>query len=93
MPRQRYDLKGSTIGRAATEEQKKSPLVVLKDMDIREKQTRFKVGHGRKAAVEFQVSCGLHVSSCIHIQNIEDRGKISGDHGEKAALEHHLSCC
>ena len=52
---QRYDLKGSTLGRAATEEQRKSPLVVLKDIDLVESQTKFNVGQARKATLERQV--------------------------------------
>ncbi len=37
---QRYDLKGSLVGRVATSEEKKSPTVVLKDVDLLVNQTK-----------------------------------------------------
>ncbi len=62
---QRYDLKGSTLGRVASEEERLNPTVVYKDIDVLLHQTKFKVGSARKTALETQVRshCSfMHVS-------------------------------
>ncbi len=69
---QRYDLKGSTLGRVATLQQRLSSAVVLKDIDLIVDQTKFRVGKDRKRMLEAQVCMCVYVyimntHICIYI--------------------------
>jgi 1-phosphatidylinositol-4-phosphate 5-kinase len=62
---QRYDLKGSTLGRMATKKQKQNSICVLKDMDLLMNQKKFSVGPSRKKDLMFQVS-RVHARHYVH---------------------------
>jgi len=48
---ERFDLKGSTLGRAASEDEKKKDTVTYKDLDFRERNMRIQIGPQRKGAL------------------------------------------
>ena len=66
-PFQRYDLKGSKVGRAVSEEEKKNPTVILKDLDFKTKRGKLKIGYGRKEELLNQVI----VCVCIYIYMVK----------------------
>ncbi len=53
---QRYELKGSMLGRIASSEERKSPTVVLKDIDLMISHKKFVLGKDRKQEIVKQAS-------------------------------------
>lgn len=59
-----YDLKGSTVGRAATEQEKQKEFCILKDLDIIENNRKLSLGERRKQFLEqLQKDCNVSVIS------------------------------
>jgi len=52
---QRYDLKGSTVGRSVSEAERKKPTVILKDLDFLNETRNMKIGAERKNILITQV--------------------------------------
>lgn len=84
---ERYDLKGSTLGRAASEEEKKKDTVTLKDLDFRQRHVKIQIGPDKRNAlvdqllrdVKFLAKLNImDYSLLIGVHNIEkDDGYIS----------------
>jgi 1-phosphatidylinositol-4-phosphate 5-kinase len=52
---QRYDLKGSTVGRSVSEAERKKPTVILKDLDFLNETKSMKIGAERKNVLITQI--------------------------------------
>jgi len=71
----RFDLKGSTLGRTASaNERRKGPRAILKDLDLIESGTRIRLGRrpdgaDRKAALLAQIRADCHLLMNLHIMD------------------------
>ncbi|EKX36253.1 hypothetical protein GUITHDRAFT_90050 [Guillardia theta CCMP2712] len=66
----RFDLKGSTLGRAASEADKaKGPRAILKDLDIKEMGVKIKLGPQRKKAFMDQIRSDCHFLMSLKIMD------------------------
>ncbi len=86
---QRYDLKGSTLGRVASPKEKMNPTFVFKDIDILVKQTKLRVGNARKKALATQVR-NVCVRGCVCVCVKQTRLKVGN--ACKSALATHVRC-
>lgn len=76
---ERYDLKGSTLGRAASEEEKKKDTVTYKDLDFRERHMKIQIGPMKRAELieQLQKDCKF-----LGQLNIMDYSFLIGIHYE-----------
>mmetsp|Transcript_28651 Transcript_28651/g.72120 ORF Transcript_28651/g.72120 Transcript_28651/m.72120 type:complete len:743 (-) Transcript_28651:249-2477(-) len=66
----RFDLKGSTLGRAAsTSERKKGPRAIFKDLDMKESGFKIKLGAARKKCVVDQIRSDCHLLMSLKIMD------------------------
>lgn len=63
---ERYDLKGSTIGRAASEKEKRRETPILKDLDFLESKRKLKIGLEMKRKIMSQLE-----SDCRFLENMK----------------------
>ena len=73
---QRFDLKGSTLGRMATLEERNQRGVIYKDRDALMYQRKFKMGAARKETFEAQV-CDC-ICMCLYVYGViyKDRNAL-----------------
>mmetsp|Transcript_64297 Transcript_64297/g.158222 ORF Transcript_64297/g.158222 Transcript_64297/m.158222 type:complete len:727 (+) Transcript_64297:129-2309(+) len=66
---QRFDLKGSTVGRAVSEAEKTKPTVILKDLDFMDKNKNLDIGPERKSQLMGQISADCQFLQSIHVMD------------------------
>eukprot|EP00026_Physarum_polycephalum_P004548 Phypoly_transcript_04570.p1 GENE.Phypoly_transcript_04570~~Phypoly_transcript_04570.p1 ORF type:complete len:684 (+),score=95.55 Phypoly_transcript_04570:42-2054(+) len=77
---ERYDLKGSTLGRAASEEEKKKDTVTYKDLDFRERHVKIQIGPQKRSALLEQLQRDCKFLAKL---NIMDYSLLIGIHNSE----------
>lgn len=72
-----FDLKGSSHGRSATEEEKQSDLCVQKDNDFRDQKVRIRIGAGRARVLKDQLERDVEF---LHALSLMDYSLLLGIH-------------
>jgi hypothetical protein len=85
---ERYDLKGSTLGRQATEEEKKKKTVTYKDLDFRERHMKIQIGPQKRSALLDQLDRDCKFLAKLNIMDYSLLiGIHNGDKGEGFSSE------
>mmetsp|Transcript_21416 Transcript_21416/g.70952 ORF Transcript_21416/g.70952 Transcript_21416/m.70952 type:complete len:629 (-) Transcript_21416:146-2032(-) len=80
----RYDLKGSTVGRQVSEAEKKNPTVILKDLDFIKANGKIVVGADRRQQMMTQVQADCNFLQSIGVM---DYSLLLGIHWREKAVD------